>query len=81
LQEQAAGAGEDDEVVVGGAEAGAGAAVRLHDQERRGPPGGRIPMEEVRTEGRQEQPLPQVYPYAMSMYIFPFLSRVPGCLI
>lgn len=78
MQEQAAGAGEDDEVVGGGAEAGAAAAVRLHDQERRGPPGGRIPLEEVRTEGRQEQPVPQVI-YAMSMHIFPFLPLI-GCL-
>lgn len=62
VQEQDAGAGEDDDQIIGGGaeEAGAAGAVRLHDQERRRPPRGWIPLEKVRTEGRQEQPFPQV---------------------
>uniref|UniRef100_A0A453BPQ0 Uncharacterized protein n=1 Tax=Aegilops tauschii subsp. strangulata TaxID=200361 RepID=A0A453BPQ0_AEGTS len=58
LQEQAgagAGPGEDDEK----AEAGAAATVRVHDQDGDRPPRGRIPLEEVRTEGRQEQSFPK----------------------
>uniref|UniRef100_A0A453BQ22 Uncharacterized protein n=1 Tax=Aegilops tauschii subsp. strangulata TaxID=200361 RepID=A0A453BQ22_AEGTS len=42
------------------AEAGAAATVRVHDQDGDRPPRGRIPLEEVRTEGRQEQSFPKV---------------------
>jgi hypothetical protein len=43
-----------------GGEAAAAAAVRVHDQERGRPPRGRLPVAQVRPEGRQEQPIPQV---------------------
>jgi len=43
-----------------GREAAAAAALRLHDQERGRPPRGRLPVAQVRPEGRQEQPIPQV---------------------
>ncbi|TVT98700.1 hypothetical protein EJB05_55971, partial [Eragrostis curvula] len=42
-----------------GREACAAAAVRVHDQERGRPPRGRLPVAQVRPEGRQEQPVPQ----------------------
>jgi hypothetical protein len=47
-----------------GGEAGEAAAVRVHDQERGRPPRGRLPVAQVRPEGRQEQPIPQVRMYS-----------------
>ncbi|KAK1299338.1 hypothetical protein QJS10_CPB14g00507 [Acorus calamus] len=40
-----------------GREEGEGASIRLHDEERGRPPRGWVPLEEVRSEGSQEQPL------------------------
>lgn len=53
MQERQAG-GEE------GAEAGAAAAVRVHDQERDRSARGWLPMEEVWAESCQEQPFPEV---------------------
>ena len=56
MQVEGGGEGEDE-----GEEEDEGAAVLLPDQERGGCVGRRVQMEEVRPEGCQEQPSPQVY--------------------